>query len=64
MMSLKRIIQLLLVSLFVFELHAAGPEKKPNIVFVLADDLGYATSVRSVRKSSARRPSTNSPGKA
>src|SRR5580692_11336559 len=41
MEGMKRIVQFLMVSLFAFSLHAAAPEKKPNIVFVLADDLGY-----------------------
>ncbi len=38
---MKRIIQLLALGLAVVSLHAAGPADKPNIVFILADDLGW-----------------------
>lgn len=39
---MKPIILLIVVSLFAFKLHAGGPAKKPNIVFMLVDDLGSA----------------------
>ena len=36
---MKRILQLLVLGLSAFSLNAAEPTKKPNIVFILADDL-------------------------
>jgi arylsulfatase A-like enzyme len=38
---MKRIVQTLALVIFVASLHAAGPAKKSNIIFVLADDAGY-----------------------
>jgi arylsulfatase A-like enzyme len=38
---MRRIMLLLSCSLFAAGLHAALPAKKPNIIFVLADDAGY-----------------------
>ena len=38
---MKRIIPLLAAVLFAAGLNAAEPARKPNIVFILADDLGY-----------------------
>lgn len=37
-----RVVQLMVVGLFAASLHAAEPARKPNIIFVLADDAGYA----------------------
>ena len=39
---MKRIIQLLALGLAVANLNAAEPAKKPNIVFLLIDDMGWA----------------------
>ena len=38
---MKRIIPMLAVVLFAASLNAAEPARNPNIIFVLADDLGY-----------------------
>ena len=38
---MKRIFQLLAFGLLTASLHAAAPATRPNIVFILADDLGY-----------------------
>ena len=39
---MTRIIQLLVLGVFVVSLDAAEPAKKPNIVFMLVDDMGWA----------------------
>jgi arylsulfatase A len=38
---MKKILKWLVIGLFAFTLRAAEPAKKPNIIFILADDLGY-----------------------
>ena len=39
---MKRIVQLLALGLSVVSLNAAEPAKKPNIIFMLIDDMGWA----------------------
>ena len=39
--TMKRIVLLLVTSLFLPGLHASEPARKPNFIFILADDLGY-----------------------
>jgi len=39
---MKRVVTLLVFGWLAISLHAAGPAQKPNIVFILIDDMGWA----------------------